>query len=71
MNPTENARYYVHDRGAGQARELRSFSAVNPRYLVIDRETGRDVDAFTTKRSAEAEARVMNARGNLPGDVIR
>ncbi len=54
-------RYYVRDRAEGQVAGLTDFSYTDPRYFVMDRETGRDVDAFTTKVSARGTAKMMNA----------
>lgn len=54
------SRFYVFDRGATQTRELHRFSAVNPRYWVLDRTTGLSVDECQTKRGAADSARLFN-----------
>ena len=55
-----SVRYYVHDRLAHVANELRNNSYINPRYWVMDRETGLRVDEFTTKAIASATAADLN-----------
>ena len=55
-------RFYVHDRAVGP---LDRFSAINPRYWVIDRTTGLAVDEFTSKRAATETARDYNANPSM------
>jgi hypothetical protein len=51
------ARYYVYDR---KVSDLTKFSAVNPRYWVMDRTTGKAVDEFSSATAARLTARDMN-----------
>lgn len=53
--------FKVVDRGATQDSRLHRFSYVNPRYAIINVETREVVDEFTTKSSAAAATRDMNA----------
>jgi hypothetical protein len=61
MEATNEPRYYVHDRGATQSSQLTNFSFINPRYWVMDRETGLAVDELTTKKEATEWAKMFNA----------
>lgn len=51
------ARFYVYDR---KVSHLTNFSAVNPRYWIIDRTTGSAVDELTSATAARLTARDMN-----------
>jgi hypothetical protein len=51
------SRYYVHDR---KVSDLQRFSAVNPRYWVMDRDANTYVDEFTTKRQAVLTTHALN-----------
>lgn len=56
------SRYYVHDRAKAEAQGLgRSYGPLNPRYLVVDRTTGKPVDEATTARAARDAASGWNA----------
>ena len=50
-------RFYVHDRKVG---DLTVISAINPRFWVIDRTTGKMVDEFVSKAAATGTARDLN-----------
>lgn len=55
---TTNApRYSVYDR---KVSDLTTFSAVNPRYWVIDSQNNLPVDSFSSKRAATDTADWMN-----------
>lgn len=62
----EEPRFYVHDRQQGQASGLTNFSAVNPRYLVMDRKTGKTIDQATTKHVAAGSAADENKKAKAP-----
>lgn len=59
------ARYYVHDRGAGQAAHLHHFSSFDCRYWIVDSTTNLPVDEFTTKRAAQSTASLMNRQDRI------
>jgi hypothetical protein len=50
-------RYWVYDR---KVSDLTKFSAVNPRYWVVDSTTNLDVDAFESKVAARGTADLLN-----------
>lgn len=54
-------RFYVHDK---KVSHLSTFSAVNPRYAVVDRKTNQTVDELQSKRAAQDTADFMNAEEN-------
>ena len=54
-------RYVAFDRATGQARDLTNFSAINPRWCVLDRETNLPVDDATTGYEARKAAQLWNA----------
>jgi hypothetical protein len=49
--------YWVADRKQGP---LTTFSAINPRYWVIERATNSKVDEYTSKKAADLHARELN-----------
>lgn len=51
------ARYYVFDR---KVSDLTKFSAVNPRYWVIDRTTNLRIDELSSKKAAQMSADYSN-----------
>lgn len=54
------ARFEVVDRGAGVAKSLHHFSAVNPRYVIRDAVTGQIIDEVTTKKVADGLAKLYS-----------
>lgn len=53
-------RFTVYDR---KVSDLTTFSAVNPRYWVIDSTTNRRVDEFSSKTAATMAAKHYNTYG--------